>query len=62
MLWGRYSSSTESVLNKDLEAIEAANATGENGALDNLINLLRENRGDLRLNESDFAGSTNRCC
>ena len=58
LLWGRYSSSTESVLNKDLEAIEAANATGENGELDNLINLLRENRGDLRLNESDFSGST----
>ena len=58
LLWGRYSASTESVLNKDLEAIEAADSTGEHGALDNLINLLRENRGDLRLHESDFSGST----
>ncbi|EMI56267.1 protein containing DUF262 [Rhodopirellula sallentina SM41] len=58
LLWGRYSASTESVLNKDLEAIESANATGENGALDQLIEKLRENRGDLRLKESDFAGST----
>ncbi len=58
LLWGRYSASTESVLNKDLEAIEPANASGENGSLDRLIEKLRENRGDLRLNESDFAGST----
>jgi len=58
LLWGRYSASTESVLNKDLEAIEAADSNGENGALDKLISLLRENRGDLRLNESDFTGST----
>lgn len=58
LLWGRYSASTETVLNKDLEAIEAADTSGENGALDRLINLLRDNRGDLRLQESDFSGST----
>jgi hypothetical protein len=58
LLWGRYSGSTETVLNKDLEAIEAATSTKENAALDRLIGLLRENRGDLRLRDSDFAGST----
>ena len=58
LLWGRYSASTESVLNKDLEAIEPANETGDNGALDSLIANLRDNRGDLRLNESDFSGSS----
>ena len=58
LLWGRYSGSTETVLNKDLEAIEKATPKGENCALDNLISLLREDRGDLRLTESDFAGST----
>ena len=58
LLWGRYSASTESVLNKDLEAIEPANESGDNGALDNLIANLRDNRGDLRLNENDFSGSS----
>jgi len=58
LLWGRYSGSTETVLNKDLEAIEAASPAADNGALDRLIGLLRENRGDLRLRDSDFAGST----
>lgn len=58
LLWGRYSASTESVLNKDLEAIEPANESGDNGALDNLTANLRDNRGDLRLNESDFSGSS----
>jgi hypothetical protein len=58
LLWGRYSGSTESVLNKDLEAIEAANSQSENGALDKLIGNLRDNRGDLKLNEQDFSGSS----
>ena len=58
LLWGRYSGSTESYLNKDLEAIESADAHAENGALDELIALLRENRGDLRVNETDFSGSS----
>ena len=51
MLWGRYTSSVESILNQDLDALE-----GQNGSLDNLINLLRQNRGDLKINSSDFIG------
>jgi len=58
LLWGRYSGSTESVLNKDLEAIEGANFESENGALEKLIGNLRDNRGDLKLNEQDFSGSS----
>ncbi|MDT5060053.1 MAG: hypothetical protein QOH63_512 [Acidobacteriota bacterium] len=50
-LWGRYAGSTESVLNQDLSAIEKTE-----GALDRLINLLRQNRGDLRLRPDDFMG------
>ena len=51
LLWGRYAGSTESVLNQDLEAIEDIDA-----GLDNLIDLLRRNRGDLRLQANDFLG------
>ena len=50
-LWGRYSTSTESVLNQDLAAIEEMD-----GGLDRLIDRLRQNRGDLRLAPRDFAG------
>ncbi len=50
-LWGRYTGSTESVLNQDLAVIEAPE-----GALDRLINQLRQNRGDLRLSANDFMG------
>jgi hypothetical protein len=50
-LWGRYAGSTETVLNKDLDAIEDLN-----GALDRLIALLRRDRGDLRLTANDFLG------
>jgi hypothetical protein len=50
-LWGRYAGSTESVLNQDLSAIEKTE-----GALDRLITLLRQNRGDLRLRPDDFMG------
>lgn len=50
-LWGRYSGSTESVLNQDLALIEE-----RNGALDRLIEQLRQNRGDLRLHPDDFRG------
>jgi hypothetical protein len=50
-LWGRYTGSTESVLNQDLAVIEAPD-----GALDRLINQLRQNRGDLRLSANDFMG------
>ena len=50
LLWGRYSGSTESVLNQDLAAIEGA---GE--GLEQLIAGLRRNRGDLKLTPNDFA-------
>lgn len=50
-LWGRYAGSTESVLNQDLRAIEEPE-----GALDRLIELLRRDRGDLRLSPNDFLG------
>ena len=50
-LWGHYAGSTESVLNKDLGLTEA-----NEGALERLIDGLRQNRGDLRLAASDFAG------
>jgi hypothetical protein len=50
-LWGRYSGSTESVLNQDLGLIEAMD-----GGLERLINQLRQNRGDLRLYPDDFKG------
>jgi hypothetical protein len=50
-LWGRYSASTEGVLNQDLASIEEVD-----GALDRLIDRLRQNRGDLRLSPRDFGG------
>lgn len=50
-LWGRYAGSTESVLNQDLAVIEETD-----GALDNLVNQLRQNRGDLKLTPDDFKG------
>jgi len=50
-LWGRYAGSTETVLNQDLAAIEQTD-----GGLDRLIDLLRQSRGDLRLNADDFRG------
>lgn len=54
MLWGRYSGSTESYLQRDLNAIEANDDT----ILDNLIDQLHQNRGDLRLYPRDFEGAT----
>lgn len=50
-LWGRYSSSTETVLNQDLAAIEDPHRP-----LERLIGLLRQVRGDLRISPNDFAG------
>lgn len=50
-LWGRYTGSTESILNQDLGLIE-----DPNGALDRLIAQLRRIRGDLRISAVDFAG------
>ena len=51
LLWGRYSSQTETVLNQDLEAIEDSD-----NDLDRLIELLRRSRGNLSLVPSDFIG------
>jgi len=48
-LWGRYAGSTESILSQDLNQIKDFQ-----NALDNLIELLRKNRGDLRLYPRDF--------
>ncbi len=52
-LWGRYSGSTESVLQSDLNAIEQ-----NSGALDRLVNQLHQNRGDLTIYARDFEGAT----
>jgi hypothetical protein len=48
-LWGRYAGSTESVLSQDLRHID-----DKDGALDRLIDQLRQNRGDLRIQPNDF--------
>jgi 5-methylcytosine-specific restriction endonuclease McrA len=50
-LWGRYAGSTETVLNVDLGAIEQ-----KDGALDRLIQQLRQDRGDLTVSAQDFWG------
>ena len=49
LLWGRYSASTESVLNQDLEAIKDIE-----GGIDRLIAGLRRDRGDLTVTPLDF--------
>jgi len=50
-LWGRYTGSTETALNQDLALIEQPE-----GALDRLIDQLRQSRGDLRIRPNDFRG------
>lgn len=50
-LWGRYSGSTESVLNQDLKLLSNSSET-----LDRLIEQLRQNRGNLWLHPNDFIG------
>jgi len=50
-LWGRYAGETESRLNRDLSSIEA-----NEGALDRLIQELRQQRGDLNIQPQDFRG------
>lgn len=50
-LWGRYAGSTETVLNVDLAASEQ-----KEGALDRLIQQLRQDRGDLTVSPQDFLG------
>ena len=58
LLWGRYSSTVEGTVNRDLELIEEATPTTPGNALDQLITELRTNRGNLGLTEGDFGGST----
>jgi hypothetical protein len=50
-MWGRYSTSTESTLNRDLGVIEDLD-----GALDRLINELKMWKGDLRVFPAHFSG------
>ena len=51
LLWGRYSGSTETILNQDLQAIEQIDE-----GLNKLLEGLRRNRGDLKVNAGDFSG------
>lgn len=51
MLWGRFSGSTETVLNQDLEAIKDID-----GGLDRLLDGMRRQRGDLFVYPNDFSG------
>lgn len=62
-LWGRYSGSTETVLNTDLQLVDPAlrgpqarseQTTGD--PLDRLISELRRHRGDLRIHSDDLLG------
>jgi hypothetical protein len=50
-LWGRYAGSTESVLSQDLNIVES-----QNKSIDDLIQMLRQNRADLKLSPQDFSG------
>jgi len=50
-LWGKFSSSTESIINKDLELLEDVN-----GGLDRLIQDLILWRGDLKVKAEHFGG------
>ena len=51
-LWGRYAGSTETVLNRDLEAIRGAGSD----PVPALIELLEQSRGDLLVRPNDFVG------
>ncbi|TPE46529.1 GmrSD restriction endonuclease domain-containing protein [Amaricoccus solimangrovi] len=50
-MWGRYSASTESTIDKDLEALN-----GEDGGLDKLLETLRLWHGGLRVEPEHFTG------
>lgn len=54
LLWGRFSGSVESILDRDLEAIKSADESG----LDRLISEIESWRGSLIVRPGDFAGST----
>jgi hypothetical protein len=49
-MWGRYSGSTETTLQQDLDALDE-------GGFDAVIDGMRKWRGDLRVTAEDFAGS-----
>ncbi len=51
LLWGRYAGSVESTMRQDLTQLDPLDA-----ALDKLIGLLRQTRGDLNLRPEDFFG------
>jgi len=50
-MWGRFSGSTESMIDKDMEALE-----GTNGGLDNLLETLRLWHGGLKVESGHFTG------
>ncbi|MCY4311205.1 MAG: DUF262 domain-containing protein [Rhodospirillaceae bacterium] len=50
-MWGRFSGSTETVINRDLELIE-----GRDDAIERLIGAIRLERGDLRVRPGHFGG------
>ena len=54
LLWGRFSGSVESVLDRDLKAIESA----DEPRLNRLISEIESWRGSLTVRPGDFAGST----
>ena len=51
-MWGRFSASTETVIDQDLDALKKPNA------LDSLLDNLRQFRGNLHVEPSNFIGST----
>jgi hypothetical protein len=52
-LWGRFTGSTETIMNQDLRALGHSEQS-----LDRLIEQLRLTRGDLRIRPADFGGSS----
>src|SRR5919199_240699 len=52
-LWGRFTGSTETIMNQDLRALDHREQS-----LDRLIEQLRLTRGDLRIRPADFGGSS----
>ena len=50
-MWGRFSASTETTINQDIDALER-----EDGGLDRLLEQLRLSRGTLRAVPEDFGG------
>jgi hypothetical protein len=50
-LWGRFTGSTETAMNQDLKAIQAAT-----DPIEGLVEQLRQTRGSLRIRPEDFSG------